>query len=46
MLKYLLDTNIIGNSQNIREISSNLYSGGLKIRLAQEALLGIGAALV
>ncbi len=39
---YLLDTNIIENPQTIREISSTLYSGGLKIRLAQEVLLGIG----
>ncbi|MBU4258273.1 MAG: alpha-glucan family phosphorylase, partial [Proteobacteria bacterium] len=39
---YLLDTNIPENSQEIRDITSRLYADGQKIRLAQEALLGIG----
>ena len=39
---YLLDTNIADNSAAHREITSRLYAGDAKIRLAQEILLGIG----
>jgi starch phosphorylase len=39
---YLLDTNIAGNSAAHREITSRLYAGDARIRLAQEILLGIG----
>ena len=39
---YLLDTNIRVNSQEIRDITSSLYTGDQKKRLAQEFLLGIG----
>jgi starch phosphorylase len=39
---YLLDTNLNRNSPETREITSQLYSGDKKLRLAQEVLLGIG----
>jgi starch phosphorylase len=39
---YLLDTNIAENTPAAREITSHLYAGDNKIRLAQEMLLGIG----
>ena len=39
---YLLDTNLPENSPEVREITSRLYAGNPKIRLAQEILLGIG----
>ena len=39
---YLLDTDILENSPAIREITSKLYAGDAKIRLAQEFLLGVG----
>jgi glycogen phosphorylase len=39
---YLLDTNIQENPPHIKEITARLYGGGLRTRLAQEALLGIG----
>jgi starch phosphorylase len=39
---YLLDTNILENPPEIREITARLYSAEGKIRLAQEVLLGIG----
>ncbi len=39
---YLLDTNLPENPPQIREITSRLYAGDPKIRLAQEVLLGIG----
>jgi starch phosphorylase len=39
---YLLDTNIVENPPELREITSRLYPGEAAIRLAQEALLGIG----
>lgn len=42
---YLLDTNIPDNPPEIREITSRLYAGDPKIRLAQEVLLGIGGML-
>jgi starch phosphorylase len=39
---YLLDTNIRNNPPEIRDITSSLYTGDPKKRLAQEILLGIG----
>ncbi|MCF8067046.1 MAG: alpha-glucan family phosphorylase [Desulfobacterales bacterium] len=39
---YLLDTNLAENSQEIRDITGRLYAGDPKVRLSQEALLGIG----
>ncbi len=38
----LLDTNLSKNPPAIREITSRLYAGDEKLRLAQEVLLGIG----
>ena len=38
----LLDTNIADNSPVHRDITSRLYAGDPKVRLAQEILLGIG----
>jgi starch phosphorylase len=39
---YLLDTNILDNTPVSRQITSRLYAGDNKVRLAQEMLLGIG----
>ncbi len=39
---FLLDANIAENPPATREITSRLYSGDSKVRLAQEMLLGIG----
>ncbi len=39
---YLMDTNIPENPPEEREITSRLYAGEPKLRLAQEILLGIG----
>jgi starch phosphorylase len=39
---YLLDTNILENKPVNRDITSRLYAGDQKVRLAQEVLLGIG----
>ena len=39
---YLLDANIRDNPPEIRDITSSLYTGDQKKRLAQEMLLGIG----
>lgn len=39
---YLLDTNIKENPPEIRDITSSLYTGDQRKRLAQEILLGIG----
>jgi starch phosphorylase len=39
---YLLDTNILENKPVCRAITSRLYAGDQKVRLAQEVLLGIG----
>jgi starch phosphorylase len=39
---YLLDTNILDNTPACRVITSRLYAGDQKVRLAQEVLLGIG----
>jgi glycogen phosphorylase len=43
---YLLDTNLPENPPEIRNITSRLYAAESKIRLAQEALLGIGGMRV
>ncbi|MCP4117195.1 MAG: glycosyltransferase family 1 protein [Desulfobacteraceae bacterium] len=42
----LLDTNIRENSPFVRDITGRLYSSNLEIRIAQEALLGIGGMRV
>ncbi|MDF1590620.1 MAG: alpha-glucan family phosphorylase [Desulfobacterales bacterium] len=39
---FLLDTNLPENSPDIRNITSTLYAGDARTRLAQEMLLGIG----
>ncbi len=39
---YLLDTNLIENPPEIRNITARLYAADQRIRLAQEMLLGIG----
>jgi starch phosphorylase len=39
---YLLDTNLIENSPQDRDITSSLYAGGPKRRLTQEVVLGVG----
>jgi len=39
---YLLDANIPENAPEVRDITSRLYAGDPKQRLAQEVLLGIG----
>ena len=39
---YLLDTNILQNPPPYRDMTSRLYAGDQKTRLAQEVLLGIG----
>ncbi len=39
---FLLDTNILDNTPFSREITSRLYAGEGRVRLAQEMLLGIG----
>ncbi len=39
---FLLDTNTPKNQPHLRDITARLYVGELKIRLAQEAVLGIG----
>jgi starch phosphorylase len=39
---FLLDTNLPENSPDIRNVTSTLYAGDVKTRLAQELLLGIG----
>ena len=43
---YLLDTNILDNPLPYREMTSRLYAGDQKTRLAQEVLLGIGGMRV
>ena len=42
----LLDSNIDGNSQEDRELTSRLYGGDHKRRIRQELLLGIGGARI
>jgi glycogen phosphorylase len=39
---YLLDSNVEGNSEADRELTSRLYSSELELRLSQEMVLGIG----
>jgi starch phosphorylase len=39
---YLLDTNVLDNPLPIRDVTSRLYAGDEKTRLAQEVLLGVG----
>ena len=39
---FLLDTDLSENSPDVRNITTNLYSGDAKNRLSQEVLLGIG----
>ncbi|MEW6671005.1 MAG: alpha-glucan family phosphorylase [Thermodesulfobacteriota bacterium] len=39
---FLLDTNLPENSNDLRNITSTLYPGDAKTRLAQEMVLGIG----
>jgi starch phosphorylase len=43
---YLLDTNILENPLPYRDMTSRLYAGDQKTRLAQEVLLGIGGMRV
>jgi len=39
---YLLDTNVVGNRPEYRDITDQLYGGGTEMRLRQEVMLGIG----
>jgi starch phosphorylase len=39
---YLLDSNLRGNSDRSREITSTLYGGDREMRIRQEILLGVG----
>ena len=39
---YLLDSNVKGNSDRSREITSTLYGGDREMRIRQEILLGVG----
>ncbi|MDX9785685.1 MAG: alpha-glucan family phosphorylase [Desulfobacterales bacterium] len=39
---FLLDTNLIENTQEARDITARLYGGDFRVRLAQEMVLGIG----
>jgi starch phosphorylase len=39
---YLLDSNVDGNSDEDRELTSRLYSSDLDLRISQEIILGIG----
>ncbi len=39
---YLLDTNIVENQPQYKQITTRLYGGNLEMRLWQEILLGIG----
>jgi glycogen phosphorylase/synthase len=41
---YLLDTDVIDNTPEDREITNNLYGGSHEVRLKQEMILGIGGA--
>jgi starch phosphorylase len=38
----LLDTYLASNPEPVRDVTARLYAGGSRVRLAQEALLGIG----
>lgn len=39
---YLLDSDVEGNAQNLRELTKRLYQGDRRTRLQQEIILGIG----
>lgn len=39
---YLLDTNVISNTEDDRKITENLYGGDSEMRIRQEIVLGIG----
>lgn len=39
---YLMDTNVVENTPERREITAQLYGGDLEMRIMQEFLLGIG----
>jgi len=39
---YLLDTNIVDNSPHDRELTAQLYGGGIEMRIEQEIILGVG----
>ena len=39
---YLLDSNVLKNSANDREITSRLYGGDQEMRISQEIILGMG----
>ncbi len=39
---YLLDTDVDGNSHDDRNLTRNLYGGGVDTRILQELLLGVG----
>ncbi len=39
---YLMDTNILANTPEFRQLTTRLYGGDLEMRLKQEILLGIG----
>ena len=39
---YLLDTDVVGNSEHDRQISYQLYGGDMHMRIQQEIMLGIG----
>ena len=39
---YLMDSNVPENSQEIRDITGNLYVADQRVRISQEAILGIG----
>jgi starch phosphorylase len=39
---FLLDTNVRENPRELRDITSRLYEGDAKVRLAQEMVLGMG----
>jgi glycogen phosphorylase len=43
---FLMDTNIPENPPHFREITSQLYGGGLEMRMRQEIVLGIGGLKV
>lgn len=43
---FLLDSNVDGNSNEDREITSRLYGGDVRTRIRQELILGIGGARI
>ncbi|HET6350453.1 MAG TPA: alpha-glucan family phosphorylase [Candidatus Krumholzibacteria bacterium] len=38
----LLDTNVDGNSDDVRKLTANLYGGDTRMRIRQELVLGVG----